>query len=221
MIDLPEANVTFDGATGPLRGRVRPPASGKARGAMVVCHGRHEDMDGPLVSALARLASEEGLWTLRLNFAFREADTEPSAGHADEIADLREAIGYARRASGSEAVYVAGRGLGAWATVAAATDEMAVGAILLGLSYVGQPERKMALERLREFEIPTLVLVGFESDRVDLPALQELLAGMTTVNLEVIAGADHRLEDASGRPMTEAVLLKCEAWLRLRKEERG
>ena len=88
MIDLPEANVTFDGATGPLRGRVRPPASGKARGALVVCHGRHEDMDGPLVSALARLASEEGLWTLRLNFAFREADTEPSAGHADEIADL-------------------------------------------------------------------------------------------------------------------------------------
>ncbi len=216
MIDLPEANVTFDGATGPLRGRVRPPASGKARGALVVCHGRHEDMDGPLVSALARLASEKGLWTLRFNFAFREADTEPSAGHADEIADLREAIGYARRTSGSEAVYVAGRGLGAWATVAAATDEMAVGAILLGLSYVGQPERKMALERLGEFEIPTLILVGFESERANLPALEHLVASLPHINLEVLAGADHRLQDASGHPMVETVMMKCEAWLRLR-----
>ena len=63
--------------------------------------------------------------------------------------------------------------------------------------------------------------MGFESDRVDLPALRELVASMPHVNLEAIAGVDHRLEDASDRPMTEDVLLKCEAWLRLRKEERG
>ncbi len=218
MPDDRETDIQFEGATAPLRGRVREPAHAPTRAAFVIGHGRHEDMDGPLLVALARRASELDLWTLRLNFAFCDAGTEPSAGHADEIADLREAVGYARRSSGTDVVYVAGRGLGAWASVAAATDEITAGAILLGLSYVGQPERKMALERLREFEIPTLVLVGFESDRVDLPALQELLAGMTTVNLEVIAGADHRLQDAAGLPLTETVLMKCEAWLRIRLE---
>ena len=49
----------------------------------------------------------------------------------------------------------------------------------------------------------------------------ELAATMPHVNVEILAGADHRLEDAKGRPMTEAVVPKCEAWLRLRKEERG
>src|SRR2546429_157566 len=95
------------------------------------------------------------------------------------------------------------------------------GAVLLGLSYTGQPERRMALERLEEFEVPTLVLVGFESDRTDLPLLRDLVASMTSVNLEIIAGADHRLQDAAGRTMTEAVLMKVDAWLHLRKAERG
>ncbi len=44
---------------------------------------------------------------------------------------------------------------------------------------------------------------------------------MTSVNLEIIAGADHRLQDAAGRTMTEAVLMKIDAWLHLRKVERG
>ena len=42
---------------------------------------------------------------------------------------------------------------------------------------------------------------------------------MPNVNLEVLAGADHRFRSAAGRPMTEAVLFPVEAWLRLRKEE--
>src|SRR5438132_564065 len=100
-------------------------------------------------------------------------------------------------------------------------EELCAGAILLGLSYTGQPERRMALERLEEFEVPTLVLVGFESDRTDLPLLRGLVASMTSVNLEIIAGADHRLQDAAGRTMTEAVLMNVDAWLHLRKAERG
>ena len=177
-------------------------------------------MDAALLTALAGRASEEGLWTLRFNFAFRDAGTEPSGGHADEISDLREAIGYARKTSGMESVFVAGRGIGAWATVAAVTDETTAGAILLGLSYTGQEERRMALERLDEYEIPTLILVGFESDQTDLPALRELAAALPHLDLEIIAGADHRLEDSGGKPMTAAVLEKCEAWLRVRKGAR-
>ena len=42
---------------------------------------------------------------------------------------------------------------------------------------------------------------------------------MPSVNLEVIAGADHRFRTSSGKLMTEAVLLPVEAWLRLRKGE--
>ena len=213
-----EEEIGFAGATGRLRGRVHN-VSGPAWGALVLCHGRHEDMEGRLLVGLAGLASDLGLWTFRFNFAFHEAGTEPSAGHADEIADLHAAIRYARRTAKTNRIYVAGRGLGAWATVAAATDEFAAGAILLGLSYQTQPERRMALERLAEFEVPTLAVVGFESDRLDLPDLQKLVALMPSVNLAVIGRADHRLEDAKGRPMTEAVLAPCETWLRQQKEK--
>ena len=215
-----ETDVRFEGTTDTLHGRARD-ATGEAWGALVLCHGRHEAMDTPLVAALARLASEEGLWTLRFDFAFVGSGAEPSPGHADEIADLREAIGYARATCRTDTVFVAGRGLGAWAAVGAATDETVAGVILLGLSYAGQPERRMALQRLDELGIPTLILVGFESDRTDLPALQELAAGLSHLDLEVLGSADHRLEDAKGRPLTEAVLRKCDAWLRVRRKERG
>ena len=214
-----ERDVSFDGATARLRGRLRPPM-GDAWGALVMSHGRSEDMETPLLAALGQRAADLGLSALRFNFAFADAGSEPSGGHVDEIADLREAMGYARTTAGLDTVFVAGRGLGAWAAVAAATDELCAGAILLGLSYTGQPERSVALERLEEFEVPTLVLVGFESDRTDLPLLRDLVTSMTSVNLEIIAGADHRLKDAAGRTMTEAVLMPVEAWLHLRKKER-
>lgn len=219
MIGTAEQEVLFDGATAPLHGRAGKPA-GTPWGSLVLAHGRNEDMDGRLVAALARRGPDLGLWTLRFNFAFRESATEPSAGHADEIEDLRAAIVYARSASATELVYVAGRGLGAWATVAAATDEVAAGTILLGLAYEGQRERQMALLRLAEFEIPTLILVGFESDRLDLPKLESIVASSPSLNLEVLSGADHRLQDARGRVLIEPVMMKAEAWLRLRREER-
>src|SRR5919201_502819 len=218
MVDGTEQEVAFAGATGPLRGRICTPTGG-TWGALVLGHGRHETMDGPLVATLARRGADLRLWTLRFNFAFVGEGGEPSGGHEDEIADLREACGFARTQSGHEAAFVAGRGLGAWACVAAAIDEGAAGAILLGLAYVGQPERRRALERLEEFEIPTIVIVGSESDRVDLPLLRDLIGGMTSVNLEIVARADHRLQDPAGRPMTEAALMPVEAWLRLRRKE--
>jgi alpha/beta superfamily hydrolase len=214
-----EQDVTFDGATGPLRGRLGSP-TGTAWGSLVLCHGRHETMEGPMVSTLARRAADLGLWTLRFNFAFIADGSDPSPDHEDEIADLREACAFAAAKSGFGAAFIAGRGLGAWACVGAATGELAAGAILLGLAYTGQPDRRRALERLEEFEIPTIVVVGFESDRVDLPRLRVLISRMTSVNLEIVARADHRLQDPAGRPMTEAALMPVEAWLRLRRKER-
>lgn len=213
-----ERDVSFDATTGRLRGRLTSP-NGRGWGAVVLCHGRHEDMNGPLLAALARGAADLGLWSLRFNFAFADAGSDPSGGTADEIAELREAIGVARATCKVETTFVAGRGLGAWASIAAATDERTDGAILLGPSYAGQPERRMAFERLAESEIPTLVLVGSESNRTDLPLLRKLVDSMPSVNLEVLAGADHRFRTSSGRTMTEAVLFPVEAWLRLRKEE--
>lgn len=175
-------------------------------------------MDEPLVAGLARRAADLGWWTFRFNFAFADAKGEPSADTSDEIADLREAIAFARRESGAETVTIAGRGLGAWAVVAAATDEDAEDAILLGISYAGQEERRVALERLGEFDVPALIVVGSRSDRVDLPALRAIVDPLPFVQLDVIEGADHRLKDASGRPMLDEALARCEAWLKGRLE---
>ncbi len=214
MPDDRDEAVTFQGATATLHGFVRrPPAGGTPTKAFVIAHGRHQDMDEPMLVALAARATELGLWVLRFNFSFRELMAEPSAGHADEIEDLRAAVDFARETSGLTHVFVAGKGMGAWASVGAATDGDVAGAILLGLSYQGQPERAMALQRLEEFEIPTLIFVGSASERVDITALRAVVDPMPFVELEVVEGANHRLEDASGTPLTEEVLPRCEKWL--------
>jgi predicted alpha/beta-hydrolase family hydrolase len=210
-----ESLVAFDGATRKLRGKVLAPA-GRPRGALVAAHGRHTDMDEPLVAALARLATDLGLWSLRFNFAYRESDAEPSAGHEDEIADLRQAIAYARRASKQDHVVVAGRGLGAWAAIAAATDDDPEDLILLGLSYAAQPERTMALQRLGEFEIDALIFVGSKSERLDLAALHEVVRKIPSVQLVIVDGGNHALEDGRHAPMTDVIATRCERWLRER-----
>jgi len=215
----PDEAVSFQGSTTALRGFVRRPSRGVPTAALILSHARRQDMDDPILMGLVERASELGIWTLRYNFSFRELMAEPSVGHTDEIEDLRAAVSFAREASGIPRMFLAGKGLGAWASVAVATDGDIAGAILLGLSYEGQPERRIALERLGEFEIPTLVLVGSASERTDLPALRAVLESLPLVNLEVIEGADHRLEDREGHPLVESILMKCEAWLRLRLEE--
>ena len=213
-MDPRDEAVTFDGFTGPLLGLLRRPDEGAPKGILVLAHGRNADRNEPLLVALAGRSAVAGFVSLRFNFAFQEANAEPSAGHEDEIADLRAAIAYGRQTAGGAVVTVVGRGLGAWATVACVTDEDAENAILLGLAYTGQPERRMALERLAEFEIPTLIFIGSASDRVDVPGLKALVDPMPFIQLEIIEGADHRLKDPAGRTMTEHVIPKCEAWLR-------
>ena len=190
-----ETLVTIEGPARTLHGKVLAPA-GPTKAALVAAHGRNGDMDEPLLAGLAGLAAELGLCTLRFTFAYQEAGAEPSAGHEDEIEDLRAAIDFARATSGHPRVIVAGRGLGAWAAVAAATDESAEEVILLGLSFTGQPERKVALERL------------------DLPALHEVVRDMRTVQFVIVEGANHRLQDARHEAMTDVVFARCERWLR-------
>ena len=207
-----ETLVTIEGPARSLQGKVLARA-GPTKAALVAAHGRNGDMDEPLV---AGLAAELGLWTLRFTFAYQEAGAEPSAGHEDEIEDLRAAIDFARGTSGHARVIVAGRGLGAWAAVAAATDESAEEVILLGLSFTGQPERKVALERLAEFELDALLIVGSKSERLDLPALHEVVRDMRTVQFVIVEGANHRLQDARHEAMTDVVFTRCERWLRER-----
>lgn len=211
-----EALVTFPGATASLRGKILATVKGPWRIALVAAHGRNGDMDEPLVAGIAKIAADLGLWTLRFNFAYQETGSEPSAGYEAEIADLREAVACARRTSRADRVVIAGRGLGAWAAVAAATDEDTEDVILLGLSYAGQPERRTALERLSEFGVAALVFVGSTSDRADVPALRELLEARPTNHLVIVDRADHRLRDASGETRMDAVLARCVPWLRKR-----
>ena len=211
-----EESVTFQGFSATIHGTVTRPPEGAPARALVLAHGRNGGGDEPMIETLAKRAAVIGLWTLRFDFGFVETGAEPSAGHEDEIADLREAVAFARRTTGLDKVTIAGRGLGAWAAVACATDEDTEDLILLGLSYTGQEERRMALERLAEFEVPTLIIVGSASDRLDLPALRELVARMPFIELEVLEGADHRLRDSEEHPMVAAVLARCETWLRAR-----
>jgi len=208
-----ETLVTIEGPARSLQGKVLAPA-GLTKAALVAAHGRNGDMDEPLVAGLAGLAAELGLWTLRFTFAYQEAGAEPSAGHEEEIEDLRAAIDFARATSGHPRVIVAGRGLGAWAAVAAATDESAEEVILLGLSFTGQPERKVALERLAEFEIDALLVVGSKSERLDLPALHDVVREMRNVQFVIVDAANHRLQDERHEAMTDVVFARCERWLR-------
>ncbi len=167
-----------------------------AKSALVIVHGRSNDLRNPLVRRLAEAVASEGIWALRFNFRYVDAKGQASRDLSREEDDLRGAVRFARAALPLGKIFVAGKSMGARVCARASADPEVAGVIALG--YPLHP--RFRPEVLNPPEWPYLVkpalFVQGDHDpfceiarlRSELPKLKE------TADLVLVEHAGHSFE---------------------------
>lgn len=196
----------------------------KAKGAMIIAHGRINDLDHPALIAASEGAHAAGWATLCFNFPYRQrGDAQP-----DPFLILTEvhaaAAEWTLRRPGLNPIrlVLAGKSMGARTALQAAMD----GAKAEGLLFLGYPlhlpddPTSLRDKPLYELSLPLGIIQGDTDALCDLKILQKVLAGISpTPMLTVIPGADHGfgvpLGDHNPPPQTlEAVKKAAFTWLK-------
>ncbi len=193
-----EREVRFPSASGQgeVRGVARDPATPSPSAALVVTHGRSNDMGNPLVRGLARAGSDHGLWTLRLNFRYVEAKRSASRDLSAEEEDLRGAVRFARAASGTAPIFIAGKSMGARVCARASADPDVAGVIALG--YPLHPQFRPEVTNPPEWPKlvkPALFVQGDRDPFCDLARLRDELPRLAQPHeLVIVPNAGHSFE---------------------------
>jgi predicted alpha/beta-hydrolase family hydrolase len=185
------------------------PGPTKAKG-VVIAHGMSNDMNNPLIAAIAQGLAQKGIMALRFNFLYRErqkksADLEHRLIHAFQqaMARMEEETGP------GGTIIAAGKSLGARiaATAAANQDISPRGLIFLGYP-LHAPGRKEKLRDAPLYKIkhPMLFFEGTRDPFCDLNLMDNVLNKVTApVKLEVVDNGDHgfNLPKSDTRPQEE------------------
>ncbi len=185
--------------SGVLSGRLSSPTSaGPGSGiGMAIAHGAANDMDTPLVAAIAEGISAEGGHVLRFNFPYRDAgrkrpDPEPrlSEAWAAAMAELR-------RIGGKEVkrFIAAGKSLGARiASQMVAEGSLEADALVFygyPLHAPGKKDRPRDAHLYR-IGIPMLFFAGTRDPLCDLTVLDGVISTLKSdVGLVTVEGGDH------------------------------
>jgi len=172
-------------------------ADGPVRGSAVICHPhpRHGgSKDHPLLWAIRTALTGTGLAVLAFNFRGIMGSEGSFGGGADEVEDLRAAVGRIREEAPGPTL-VAGWSFGANVALREAVhDERVRGLALVGfplsetsLSLPPPPDRR----ELAELGRPVLFVVGEADHFCPLPELRRLARRIPGAEVEVIAGTDH------------------------------
>lgn len=203
---------TPDGA-GVVRGIVHAPALGEPRGAIIITHGRSNDMKNPFVRRVAEAVSGADLLALRMNFRYVDAKHSASRDLSAEEEDVHGAVRFARTAVPAAPIFVAGKSMGARVCARASSDQDVAGIISLGypLHPMFRPEVKNPPEWPKIVK-PALFVQGDHDPFCDLARMREELPRLTQPHeLVVITNAGHSFEPKGGKRDTflevrEAVL---------------
>jgi predicted alpha/beta-hydrolase family hydrolase len=197
---------TFPSADGKatVEGMLHLPANdGSLTPTLIVCHGRWNNLDLPLLRDFCQRAAEAGWRALRFNFRYVTQKTNPSANGSAEIADLEGALAAlsAEYKPSPARTYLAGKSLGAIvASHVAATHPGLGGYIALGYPLHGPGGAVTAdTTHLARLGCPALFVVGDHDPFCQITLLRPVLDTIpTSCTLEIIPGGDH-----SYRPPTE------------------
>jgi predicted alpha/beta-hydrolase family hydrolase len=191
-MSAPEERLTIDGPS-PVSGVYGRPANAAA--TIVVAHGAGAGMDHPFLVGFTRAMNDEGIATLRFNFAYIEAGKRSPDRAPVAIETWRAAADTAsRRAKPGEPIWASGKSFGGRVASMAVADGMpAAGLVFLGypLHAPGKLDQ-LRDEHLYAIEQPMLFLHGTR----DAFASQELLAAVVAklgdrATLIEFDGADH------------------------------
>ena len=203
MLDARDHPVRFPTATkgGEVRGIARDPLEGPPVAALVVAHGRSNDMSNPLVRRVAHAAADRGLWTLRFNFRYVDAKSEASRDLRAEEDDLRGAVRFVRSAVGTTPIFAAGKSMGARVCAWASSDPEVAGVIALG--YPLHPRFRPEVMDPPEWPMlgkPTLFVQGDHDPFCDLGRLRGELPKLPQPHeLVVVPNAGHSFEPIGGK----------------------
>lgn len=203
---------------GPARGTAHAPSSG-AIAALVVAHGRSNDMRNPLVRRLSESSAENGIWSLRFNFCYVELKGRASRDLSIEEDDLRGAVAFARQSISSVPIIVAGKSMGARVCARASSDPAIEAVIALG--YPLHPRFRPEVTDPPEWPMlvkPALFVQGDHDPFCNLERLRaELPRLVQPHDLVVIPNAGHSFEPLGGKRDTfPEVWSAVHRWLQLR-----
>jgi len=174
----------------------QPADEGPLTPALIVCHGRWNNLDLPLLRDLCQRAAVAGLRAVRFNFRYVTHKTSPSANGANEIADLEGALAAVKTQfkPSPGRTYLAGKSLGAIVAshVAAAHPGMG-GYVALGYPLHAEGGQGMAdTSHLSRLGCPALFVVGDRDPYCQIARLRPVLDTIpTSCTLEVVRGGDH------------------------------
>lgn len=228
----PQKNITISLDTGDSVSAVlhipAPPRSqslsspGTGAKGVVIAHGMSNDMNNPLIVAVADGLARKGIASLRFNFLYRERSRKSADPEHRLIHAFSRAMAWMKEEIGSNAVIAAGKSLGArMAAQATANGEISP----QGLMFLGYPlhapgrKDKLRDAPLYRIKQPMLFFEGTRDPFCDLELMDDVLNQITApVRLEVVNNGDHgfNLPKADPRPQEEIytqMVTTCLDWL--------
>ena len=198
VLDARDQPVRFPTATraGEARGIARDPLEAHPIAALVIAHGRSNDMTNPLVRRIAHAASDHGLWTLRFNFRYVDEKRTASRDLRAEEDDLRGAVRFARVAVPTAPIFAAGKSMGARVCAWASSDPIVSGVIALG--YPLHPRFRPEVMDPPEWPMLVKPALFVQGDHDPFCALERLRGELPKLpqphELVVIPNAGHSFE---------------------------
>jgi len=190
-----EARFPTSSGDGEVRGIVHAPAS-PPEAALILTHGRSNDLRNPLLRRLAEATADAGTWAMRINFRYVDTKAKASRDLSREEDDLRGAARFARSEVPSVPMFVAGKSMGARVCARASHDVDIAGIIALGypLHPMFKPQVRNPPEWPRIVK-PALFVQGDRDPFCDLARMREELLRLTQPHeLVVIPDAGHSFE---------------------------
>jgi alpha/beta superfamily hydrolase len=149
-------------------------------------------LDHPVVVAVSDGLQKAGAAVLRFNFRGTGRSTGVVSDDASQAdADYRAALAFLQARKSAPCV-AAGYSFGAATALRVGANDAHVQQLLL----IAPPLRMIDASLLRSYARPAIVLIGDDDEYSPLPDLQRALAGISNVQLHVIAGADHFFSEA-------------------------
>ncbi len=196
---------------------------GKSAG-VILAHGAANDMDNPLIVAMAEGLADTGFITLRFNFLYKEKGERKKDPQETLVRTWRRVFDYFKNNSGCspDRIVAMGKSMGG----RVASQMVADGALpverLVFLGYpLHSPGRKDRLRdaHLYHIKIPMLFFTGTRDPFCDLGQLNIVLNKLNCHwDLEIVEGGDHSLDPpgkvaADQRAIYDEVLSKSRIWL--------
>lgn len=197
-----------------VSGSLNIPDGYDGEAGIIIAHGAGNNLDHPLLAALANGLAEKGILTLRFNFLYRERGKES----VDPPYLLYAAWQAAHRFLVSMPAYRPRKLIGAGKSLGGRmASQMAAEGLLKvdGLVFLGYPlhapgrKDRLRAAHLSHVTVPMLFFAGTRDPLCDIDRLQSVLAGLSAPwELEVIEGGDHSLKvpEASGITQEEVFL---------------